>query len=192
MKSHVHKRLALVAVLFSLVFVVTNATAIKPVKEDKPDKTTAECIAFTGDLLGSDAVEGCCPNAGPWPAYTMTLTLGLQAEDGTTTSTSEEYDGQQFINGGGSGPNQSYKVQFWSWDSDEDVPGVGDIFFEITGGVIDYDRKSKFLSVNFLKEQPTLWLYDEWNPETNTGAIVAPVLPVSFDLIRTPDLSYCE
>jgi hypothetical protein len=192
MKSQIYKRLALVAMLFSLVFVVTNVTAKKPVKEDKPDKTTAECIAFTGDLLGSDAVEGCCPNAGPWPAYMMTLTLDLQDEDGTTTNTSEEYDGQLFINGGGSGPNQDYKVQFWSWDSDEDIPGYGDIFFEITGGVVNYDRKSKFLTVNFSEEQPTLWLYDKWNPETNTGAIVAPVLPVSFDLIRTSDLSNCE
>ena len=120
------------------------------------------------------------------------MTLDLQDEDGTTTPFNDQYDGQLFINGFGTGPNQSYKVQFWSWDSDTEDPGYGDVFFEITGGVIDYDRKSKFLNVTFTEEQPTLWLYDEWDPTTGTGAIVAPVLPVSFELVRTSDLSYCE
>jgi hypothetical protein len=199
MKSQIFKRLALVATLISLVFVVTNVSAKKPVKEDKPDKTTAECIAFTGDLLGSDAVEGCCPNAGPWPAYEMTLDLRdengktFEAPDGQTRE--GPYNGQLFINGFGTGPNQSYKVQFWSWDSDddEDIPGVGDVFFEIIGGVIDYDRKSKFLRVSFKDEQPNLWFYDnDWDPEEMCCAIPAPVLPVSFELIRTSDLSNCE
>ncbi len=36
MKSQIYKRLALVTMLFSLVFVVTNATAKKPVKPPKP------------------------------------------------------------------------------------------------------------------------------------------------------------
>jgi len=79
MKSQIYKRLALVAMLISLVFVVTNVTAKKPVKPPKdPGQTTAECIVFTGDLEtvpGSEVVEDCCPNAGPFPAYKMSLSL---------------------------------------------------------------------------------------------------------------------
>jgi hypothetical protein len=198
MKSQIHKRLALVAMLFSLVFVVTNVTAKKPVKEDKPDKTTAECIVFWGDLetvQGSEIVEGCCPNAGPSPAYTMTL--DLRDEEGETyvgpegETYEDEYNGQLFISGGGTGPNQSYKVQFWSWDWDNDIPDAGDIFFEIIGGIVNYDRKSKVLTVSFGGEKPTVWLYNYWDHETRTGAEVALVGNVSFNLLRKSDLTDC-
>ena len=174
MKSQIYKRLALVAMLFSLVFVVTNATAKKPVKPPPvPDQTTAECIIFTGYLAGFEEVEGCCPNAGPWPAYTMAL-------DGI------DYDGQLFINFVGAGPKAQYKVQFWSWDWDAQTPGDDDVFFEIIGGVIDYDKKSKFLTVSFVEEEAILWLYGVYPQVVETNPIV------SFDLLRTSDLSYCE
>jgi len=83
---------------------------------------TAECIVFTGDLetvLGSEVVEGCCPNAGPFPAYTMTL--NLPGADDTTYG--GQYDGQVFmgsvsIGHGRRAPDDQYKVQFWSWDSE--------------------------------------------------------------------------
>ena len=40
----------------------------------KPDDpASGELITFTGDLVGEETVEDCCPNAGPFPAYTMTL-----------------------------------------------------------------------------------------------------------------------
>ena len=47
----------------------------KPVKPEKPDNTQTEWITFTGDLMGSQEVEGCCPNAGPFPEYTMALSF---------------------------------------------------------------------------------------------------------------------
>ena len=151
----------------------------------------AECIVFTGDLEtmpGSEIVEGCCPNAGPFPAYTMTL--NLLDEDGTTYQ--GQYDGQLFTKFSSNGPHKNSKVQFWSWDSDLDTPGVGDIFFEIDGGDVVFDRKNDFLTVTFTEEQPTLWLYDHWEDDGRCCAIEVPVLPVSFELVRTSDLTFCE
>jgi len=61
-------------------------------KPTKPGKTNTEWIQFTGDLQGGQPVEGCCPNAGPFPEYTMTLLFeGDNFSEGT-------YDGQLFIN----------------------------------------------------------------------------------------------
>ena len=46
-------------------------------KGDNPNKPpnppSGEFITFEGDLAGSQEVAGCCPNAGPFPAYEMTL-----------------------------------------------------------------------------------------------------------------------
>ncbi len=68
-------RLVAFAGIFCIAsLIVSSANAgkpDKPPKADKPDKTTAECIVFTGDLAsvpGGTVVEGCCPNAGPNPA----------------------------------------------------------------------------------------------------------------------------
>ena len=127
MKSQSYKRLAFVAMLFSLFFVVTNATAKKPVKPPPdPDQTTAECIVFAGDLEtvpGSEVVEDCCPNAGPFPGYAMTL--DLKYEDGTTAYYGGPYDGKLFINNYGAGRSHGYIVQFWN----------DDICFEAIGGL---------------------------------------------------------
>ena len=150
----------------------------------------AECIVFTGDLEtvpGFELLEGCCPNAGPWPAYSMILHL-LDEDD---IAYEGQYDGQLFMSGFSPRPPRArtnqYKVQFWSWDSDTETPGVGDVFFEIYGGDVVEDKKNKTLTVTFTEEQPTLWLYDD-----ECCAIEAPVLPVSFELFRSSDQSYCE
>jgi hypothetical protein len=158
---------------------------------DGEGKTNAECIVFTGDLEtvpGSEVVEDCCPNAGPFPAYAMTL--NMLYKDGITYQ--GQYDGQLFTKFSSNGPHKQSKVQFWSWDSDLDTPSVGDIFFEIDGGDVEFDRKNDFLTVSFTDEQPTLWLYDHWEADGTCCAIEAPVLPVSFELVRTSDLTYCE
>ena len=64
----------------------------KPDKPDKPGESKTEWIAFEGHLVGGQAVEGCCPNDGPFPEYTMTLLFeGDNFSEGT-------YDGQLFIN----------------------------------------------------------------------------------------------
>ena len=205
MKTQISKWLIVIATFVSLMFVVTGLEAEKPDKDnpnkppksDSPKKTTAECIGFTGAfLVGMAKVEGCCPNAGPYPAYTMTLSL----PDSGDPNNKYQYSGpgQLFMNGSGSGPNPGYKVQFWSWNGDTETPDDGDIFFEIDGGdIFFYDRKNKYLNVTFTDAQPTLWLYDDnWDPDANEGsgccAIAAPVGPVSFDLIRTSDLSFCD
>jgi len=146
------------------ILVVSAANADKPPKPPKPDETTAECIIFTGDLNGRQQVEGCCPNAGPFPAYTMTLeNLGLL--NGT-------YEGHLFINFFGVGRNQRYIVQFWNDD-------IG-VAIEIIGGDIVNDKKSKVLTVTF--EDETGW-------DLIRGV---PIPNMSFVLVRTSNLAFCE
>jgi len=180
---------ALVGVFCIAVLVASVVNADKPDKPPKPDKTpglTTECIIFEGDLQSVDdgtKIVGCCPNAGPWPAYTMTLNV-----PGITHDT---YDGQLFINQFGTGPSAQYKVQFWTWDYDNETPGDGDYYFQIYGGVLDRDRKAKTLTVTFDgSELATGWIYYEGYPET--PAFEFPISGVSFVLVRTSDLSHCE
>ncbi len=97
------------------------------------------------------------------------------------------YEGQLFINVFGTGPNQEYKVQFWTWDSDNEDPGTGDYFFQIYGGTLNRDRKAKVLTVTFSDELGTGWIYHE-----DLGPTQIPIPDVSFVLVRTSDLTYCE
>jgi hypothetical protein len=128
-------------------------------KPDKPGESKAEWIAFDGDLVGGQPVVGCCPNAGPWPEYTMTLLF----EAGDFPSGTY---GELFINYYGAGRNQKYKVQFWNNEID--------LFIEIIGGVIDQDRKNKILTVTFTDEE----CVNGW-----TGNHIA---YVTFTLVRHP------
>ena len=78
-------RLVAFAGVFCIAMLIASAAyADKPT--DKPDKggkpphpgnIAEECIVFTGDLEGGQVVVGCCPNAGPAPAYTMTVDLDV-------------------------------------------------------------------------------------------------------------------
>ena len=153
--------IAFVGIFCIAVLIVSGQDAQgKPDKPGKPEKSKAEWIAFDGDLVGGQAVVGCCPNAGPWPEYTMTLLFEAgEFQSGT-------YDGQLFINYFGAGRNQKYKVQFWNNE-------IG-LFIEIIGGVIEYDRKSKVLTVTFTDEE----CVHGW-----TGAHIA---YVTFTLVRRP------
>ena len=158
---------AFVGVFCIAILVVAGANAGKKDKPPKPGEPEAECITFLGpDLVGSQEVEGCCPNAGPWPAYQMYLPNGLNKLPPDT------FDGQLYINRYGAGRNQKYIVQFWS----EDI-GMG---MEIIGGVIDHDKKNKVLTVTFTDEP--CWDFLNETPLPN----------VSFTLVRTSDLTYCE
>lgn len=130
-------------------------------KPDKPGKSKTEWIAFDGDLIGGQAVEGCCPNDGPWPAYTMMLKFKVPG-----FLPDIFYDGQLFINYYGAGRNQKYKVQFWNNETG--------LFIEIIGGVIKRDRKNKVLTVTFTDEE----CVDGW-----TGTHIA---YVTFTLVRRP------
>jgi hypothetical protein len=149
--------------LFGLVVILTVALVfigvdfIEGQKKDKPDpgkpdkpfqpgNPGKERIAFYGDLQGDDVLEGCCPNAGPFPAYTMTLNFGSDGSEGYPSQFGPgTYDGWLFINRWGAGRNQKYKVQFW-WDYDNDL-GI-----EIIGGDMYYDKKTKVLTVIFTDE----------------------------------------
>jgi hypothetical protein len=108
--------------------------------QGKPDPK-AEQITFCGDLEGDEAVYGCCPNAGPFPPYTMTLGFDFGGYPAGTA-----IPGWLFINYYGAGRDQKYKVQFW-WDYDNDL-GI-----EIIGGEIHHDRKTKELTVTFEDEE---------------------------------------
>jgi len=113
----------------------------KPDKPVKPDNPKAEQITFQGDLEGDEAVFGCCPNAGPFPVYTMTLGFEFAGIEAGTP-----IDGWLFINYYGAGRDQKYKVQFW-WNYDLDQ-GI-----EIIGGEIYHDRQAKVLTVTFTNDE---------------------------------------
>jgi len=165
------KLLAFASVLCIVSLMVSGANAGKPDKPpgkpDKPGNTQTEWIVFTGDLAGGQEVEGCCPNAGPFPEYTLTLEKDLVFTDGTYYPMGT-YDGQVFMNGG--------KFQFWT-----EVPEH--ICIEIYGGVEDHDRKAKVLTVTFTNV--------EWNVMHELAPDEAhPTGVVSFVLTRIPT-RYC-
>jgi hypothetical protein len=94
-------------------------------------------------LEGSQTVEGCCPNAGPFPAYNE-LTLSGSLPGGT-------YDGNIFMNGFGRRAEWDYKFQFW-WGEEPD----NCYFIEIRGGESNYDKRTKILTVTFADEAMTI------------------------------------
>jgi hypothetical protein len=163
------------------ILIASGANAGKPDKPSKPDEPSGakECIVFTGDLAGAEVVEGCCPNAGPYPAYTMTLDIEPVPYG--------SYEGQLFMNFVGTGPSQQYKVQFWTWDLDTETPGTDDFFFEIYGGEVAKDKKTKLLTVTFNDELGTVWVYNAAGYPTDETAV-----RVSFELVRTSNLAYCQ
>jgi hypothetical protein len=132
-------------------------------KPDKPGKSKTEWIEFWGDLNGGQPVDGCCPNAGPFPPYRMCLNFEVSGHPAGTW-----YDGHLFINGyryHGWGERE-YIVQFWTDDQD--------VAIEIIGGVVDFDKRTKVLTVTFT---------DELCVDMNTGQ---PITTVTFTLIRRP------
>ena len=164
------------------ILIVSVADAGKPVKPPgKPgggkDGTKAECIIFTDNMEGWDshvwleggqdcAIEGCCPNAGPWPRYEMTLynvcyTSAFGIEECLEP---DSVLGYVFMNAyGRNAPYEGYKVQFWTWDYLDRGPGDGDFFFQVRGGTGGLDKKTKVSVVEFLNEEATLWVYYEEN-----------------------------
>jgi hypothetical protein len=123
-----------------------DAQFAKGEKPDKPPKpVSGELITFTGDLAGDEVVEGCCPNAGPFPEYTMTFGETLPDE------IAGEHAGNIFLNSFGRRADWDYIVQFW-W---EDEPDNG-YFIEIRGGEKEYDNRTKILTVIFTEEVMTI------------------------------------
>lgn len=128
----------------TLLFMDANAKG----KPDKPDKSQAETIIFYGDLGGAEDVVGCCPNAGPFPEYTMTL-------GGVFGDLAGTYNGHLFINHYGAGKNHKYIVQFWR---------ENEFFIQIIGGDVVMDRKTKHLTVTFEDEDYCVFFPNEEEP----------------------------
>jgi hypothetical protein len=168
-------RVAIVGVLFIAMLAISGANADKPEgqgKLAKPPSTSGECIVFTGDLAGKQIVEGCCPNAGPFPEYTMTLSEGI-LED----IPGGEYDGNVFMNYFGAGRTRRYIVQFWT---PNDEP-----FLEVRGGVIREATKDK-LTVEFIAGN-----YDycwDYSTTRDRPCFKEP----TFTLVRTSNLNFCK
>lgn len=116
----------------------TQLSKGKPHPDNPP---TAELITFAGDLEGSETVVGCCPNAGPFPAYTMTLSGPL-----LESLPAGPHDGQIFMNTVGTGRNRSYMVQFWTET----------MFLEVRGGAVQEDKKNKSLTATFTNQPMTI------------------------------------
>jgi hypothetical protein len=184
------RRIAFVAGFCIAGFMASGAYADKP---DKPpgkpgggnDQTRGECIVFvdnqndSGDdhvwLQSSQecAIEGCCPNAGPWPQYLMALhnvryTPALGEEDEKVTLDNQLVLGYLFMNSfGRNAPYEGWLVQFWTCDyRSGERPGDGDFFFQIRGGTGGLDRKTKVSVIEFLDaNDASLWVYYTENPD---------------------------
>ena len=152
--------------LMSMASYSTDQEVTTQGKPDKPGKpTNVEWIQFTGDLEGGQPVVGCCPNAGPFPEYTMTLMKDVGHIPAGI------YNGnlftKSFSTGGKKADRQEgYKVQFW-------MEGC-DFAFEIRGGVIDFNKWNRVLTVTFT---------DVLCEDFCTGQ---PLAELTFTLVRHP------
>jgi hypothetical protein len=142
-----------VLILSTILLVsITSILAISGLSKPKPNPNP-ELITFIGDLEGSQEVVGCCPNAGPCPEYTLTLSALSAFPD----EMKGKHEGNIFMNFFGAGKNkQSYLVKF-SWTTEDDT----EYFIDIRGGNIDQDRKAKILTVTFDKVPCEIWINDD-------------------------------
>jgi hypothetical protein len=172
-------RVAFVSIFCIAILVVSGAYADKPEKPGKPGGGTepeGEFIAFTGDLLGGEVVQGCCPNAGPAPEYSLTLPEGgLGDPNYPPYYSSGTYKGHLFINFFGAGKNQEYLVRF------RGTKGLEYLSIEIVGGVIEKDNKNKALTVRFTDEDCRVLV--DGCPTPGCGEHIA---FVTFTLVRYP------
>ncbi len=162
--------LSITLILVSLIFVSSFGLS-KP--KPKPEQNS-EWITFSGDLYGEQEVVGCCPNAGPWPNYTMTLSEEVFPQE----MTGEEHDGNIFMNRFGRNMHWAYKVQFWRGEGGDGY--FYEYFIEIRGGVVHNDKKTKILTVTF-ENVPCYEIWKRGELLTETIEVI-----VSFVLTRDP------
>jgi hypothetical protein len=153
-------------IAFVCIFCLAVLTVSGQVAQGKPDKppgkSKTEWIEFWGDLNGGQPVDGCCPNAGPFPPYRMCLNFEVSGHRAGTC-----YDGHLFISGFGRGQIRGdYIVQFWTDD--------WDVAIEIRGGVGDFDKRTRAFTVTFT---------DELCVDMVTGQ---PITSATFTLVRRP------
>jgi hypothetical protein len=136
-------------------------------KKPKPgNKPNLELITFTGDMFGYEEVLGCCPNAGPNPAYTLELFYPPFPEGISGTP----IPGYIFMSPYGHNMPWDYKVVFWWIDT-----GTTDTtFIGISGGDAQTDKRNKITTVTFEHEPMTIY-YPNGDEET---------VDVSFVLTR--------
>ena len=173
--------LSITLILVSLILVscmydgspTQNTSDLETLRLSKPNKPhpnkpklNSEWITFSGNLTGSQEVGGCCPNAGPYPEYTMTLS------DEFSEEFRGEHTGNIFLNSFGRNMPWAYKVQFW-WEEE----GEGEYFIEIRGGEVHKDKRTKILTVTFTQED-TCWTWDPSGNET--------IIHIDFTLIKDP------
>jgi hypothetical protein len=213
---------AFVGVFCIVSLIVSGAYAKKP---NNPGQSDDECIKFEGQLDsgGWTILSGCCPNAGPSPAFTMNL-----SHPDITFGT---YTGQLFVKPVRTRVNRQWterwKVQFWTWDWATQTPGDDDYFFEIYGDNIVEDENG--VTVTFENDTATVWVYYAMDTDCDpcdTSCDPCPTLPlgvppacdlcesdcrhphgycclhpcnekniigdVTFELVKTSDLTYCE
>jgi hypothetical protein len=144
-----------------------NASDVEMQILDKKPHDGDRIIFKDGDLEGNEIVMGCCPNAGPSPVYTMTLSNTFPFEDLRGT-----YTGKIFMNGTGRQSPGAYIVQFWwSENASDDTT-----FIEIRGGVARKDKRTKILTVTFVDDQCEIFI----------NHVSIDTVWVDFTLIRDP------
>jgi hypothetical protein len=173
------KSVVISVLMFSLAFIFVNCENEGQLTESASDVETqildkkphdGDLIIFQennnliGDLEGNQIVMGCCPNAGPSPEYTMTMSDNFPVEF------RGEHTGYVYMNGFGRHLPWAYKVQFW-WGGEEEY------FIEIRGGTVTKDKKSRILTARFTQED-TCWT---WDPNG-----VERIIFIDFTLIRDP------
>jgi hypothetical protein len=168
-------------VIFAVSFADAKGKPPKPEKPAKPNLTT-ECIVFTDNQNDDDlehvyleggqdcATVGCCPNAGPFPQYVMTLYNVCYTSAFNTTDCLQEDPvlGLLFMNGfGRNAPYEGWLVQFWTCDYRARRPVGGDFFLQIRGGTeVPQPKKSKVEVIEFLDaEDAILWVYYDEDPD---------------------------
>ena len=164
------KRISVLILSIALILSVTLILASSGLSKRE---VNTERITFSGDLYGDQEVVGCCPNAGPWPEYTMTL-----SDVFPQVMTGEEHDGHIFMNGFGHKMEWAYIVQFW-WGEGGDGYFY-DYFIEIRGGVVHNDRKTKILTVTF-ENVPCYEIWKRGELLTETIEVI-----ITFNLTRDP------
>ncbi len=141
-----------------------NTSDLETLRLSKPkSKPNRENITFIGDLTGSQIVEDCCPNAGPFPEYTMTLSEVFPMPG--------IYEGNIFMNvfmlmnERGRGKKKAYIVQFWWSDG-------SDYFIEVRGGDIEENKKMKILTVTFDMVPCEIWIDGHYSSEVTINFIL--------------------
>ena len=197
------KLVAFASILCIASLMASGANAGKPTnpgKGDKPPKTNTELIVFQGALQGWAHVEGCCPNAGPSPRYTMYLPRGLVTDTVPPIELypAGTYDGELFINIDGVGLNSENNniVQFHACctadDSDDECKDVHpELKFQIRGGEgFEVGRKKDRVSTVTFENAPYSADTSDWNKDEHVGN-------VTFTMTRAPssctdDICTCE